>query len=45
MKKDNLLGWPDFWPPLTVFLGSLVAQIDSSQHIPTKMEHQVIIRF
>jgi hypothetical protein len=45
MEKDNLHGWPDFWTPPTVFLGPLMAQIASSQHISTKMEHQVIIRF
>jgi hypothetical protein len=45
MEKDNLHGWPDFWPAPTVFLGPLVDQIASSQHISTTMEHQVIIRF
>jgi hypothetical protein len=45
MEKDNLHGWPDFCPPPTGFLGSLMAQIDSSQHISTTMGHQVIIRF
>jgi hypothetical protein len=45
MEKDNLPGCPDFWPPPTVFLGPLMAQIVSSQHISTKMEHQMIIRF
>jgi hypothetical protein len=45
MEKDTLHGWPDFWPPPSVFLGSLVSNIAFLRYISAMMEHQVIIRF
>jgi hypothetical protein len=45
MEKDNLSDWPDFWPPLSVFLGPLVANIAFLRYVSAKLEHQVIIRF
>jgi hypothetical protein len=45
MEKSDLKGWPDFWPPPEVFLGSLVAHIAWLHYISVMMEHQVIIRF
>jgi hypothetical protein len=45
MKKIDLKGWPDLWPSPDVFLGPLVAEVASLQHISAMMEHQVIIRF
>jgi hypothetical protein len=45
MEKSDIKGWPDFWPPPDVFLGSLVANIVWLHYISALMEHQVIIRF
>ena len=45
MGKNDLKGWPDFWPPPEVLLGSLVAHVAWLHYISVMMEHQVIIRF
>jgi hypothetical protein len=45
MESDNLKTWPDLWPPIDVFMSSLVANIACLHYISTMMEHQVIIRF
>jgi hypothetical protein len=45
MEKENLPGWPDFWPSPSVFLGPLVADIAFLRYVFAGLEHQVIIRF
>lgn len=45
ITNQDLMGWPNHWPPSDKFLGSLTFDIISLNFKSSYTEHRVIIRF